>query len=122
MPLDMMAFQLVVVPLDSFVARFPTVSAASIAYGQYYWLSIMLLKSSDVSISISHLLSGRRLQRPMSSWRSVSFMKSYFASSLIIPFVWWCLVMLRKIYYECVRLSSFLIRPPIHVSIAWSVG
>ena len=95
---------------------------ASITYSQYHWLSMMLPSSSDVSISIRHLLSVDRLQRPMSSWHSVSFMVSYFVSSLIVPFMWWCLVMLQKIHYEWLRLSSFLINLLIQVSMDRRVG
>ena len=112
----MISFQLVIFPLDSFIAVSPVVLAVFNAYSQYDWLSMVLPSSSYVSISSRYLLSGGRLQRPMSSWWSISFMMSCFALSLIVLFVWWCLVMLRRIHCEWVRSSSFPISPLIQAS------
>ena len=85
--LDMMSFQLDVDPPANFIAGASAALAVSIANSQYCWLSISLVIHSDVSISSRNLLSGGRLQMPISSWRSISFMMSCFASSLIIPFM-----------------------------------
>ena len=62
------------------------------------------------------------LTRTMSNCLSISFMMSYLASSLIVPFVWWCLVMLQKIHWGWVKSSSFPMRPCIQVSIVKWVG
>ena len=98
LPFVMISFQLAALPIDSFSALSPVIQAAFTAYSRYCWLSILLSSNSEVSVSSRHLLSGGRLQRPMLSYCSICFVISCFASSLIIMFVWWCLVILSKVH------------------------
>ena len=57
LPFFIMSFQLAIFPSDSFIALLPAVLSAFIVYNQYFWLSVLLLSSSEVSISNMYLLS-----------------------------------------------------------------